>query len=81
VAGGANCTEGDLRSYDQERVETYKEGAIQAISNTVPTAKPPTEVSEALLDEMKKAAAEKMIEAEREKLEEERDKAQHQTPP
>jgi hypothetical protein len=53
TASGAQCTEGEIRAYDKERLNTYGEGAVQAITNTMPSATPSTEIKDVVIDELK----------------------------
>jgi len=50
TAGGAQCTEGETRAYDKERLNTYGEGAVQAITKT---GTPATDIKDAVIDVLK----------------------------
>jgi RHS repeat-associated protein len=61
--GNTQCTEGQTRAYDKERLNTYGEGAIQAIENTVPSAAPSTEVKDVVIDQLKGKVVDKMVDS------------------
>jgi hypothetical protein len=48
-------------------LNTYGEGAVQAITNTMPSATPSTEIKDVVIDELKDRAADKMVDSAKEK--------------
>jgi len=65
--GSTECTEGELRSYDKERLNTYGEGLIKAIENTVPDATPPTTITGVVVDQAKDKAIDAMVDSAKKK--------------
>ncbi len=70
---GAICTEEEIRAYDKARLNTYGDGAVQAITNTLPGATPSTEIKDVVIDELKDRAADKMVDSAKEKAAENED--------
>jgi RHS repeat-associated protein len=65
--GNAQCTEAETRAYDKERLNTYGEGAIKAIENTVPDATPPTTITGVVVDQAKGKAIDAMVDSAKKK--------------
>jgi len=61
--GSGGCTEGETRAYDKERLNTYGEGAIKAIENTVPDATPSTSITDVVIDQVKGKAVDAMVDS------------------
>ncbi len=67
TASNAQCTESEIRAYDKERLNTYGEGAIKAIENTVPDATPPTTITGVVVDQAKGKAIDAMVDSAKKK--------------
>jgi len=60
--GNASCTNKDIRSFDKKHIDTYTEGAIQGITNTIPSATPATSLEDIVIDKLKDWVVDEMVE-------------------
>ncbi len=63
TSGNAACSESEIRAYDKERLNTYGEGAVKAIENTVPGASPSTTIAGVIVDQAKGQAMDAMVDS------------------